>query len=103
MYFNLFTTMGIPRPNRIKGKWKIKVTTLIKVEGHVSAKKKKALIDLQYKKKVWKGTFFASESASKKHTKMTYTCRYCFEKKLNQWLSTKIIKEFTDGISIIFL
>lgn len=66
-------------------------------------KKKKALIDLQYKKKVWKGTFFASESASKKHTKMTYTCRYCFEKKLNQWLSTKIIKEFTDGISIIFL
>lgn len=57
MYFNLFTTMGIPRPNRIKGKWKIKVTTLIKVEGHVSAKKKKALIDLQYKKKVWKGTF----------------------------------------------
>lgn len=45
-----------------------KVTTLFKVEGHVS--KKIALrIDLQYKKKVWKGMFFAS--ASKKNTKMT--------------------------------
>lgn len=45
-----------------------KVTTLFKVEGHVS-KKIASRIHLQYKKKFEKVCFFAS--ASKKNTKMT--------------------------------
>lgn len=57
-----------------------------------------ASIDLQYKKKFEKGMFLLQ--LQKEHQN---GMGIVLKKKLNQWLSTKIIKEFKDGISSIFL
>lgn len=55
--------------------WKVKVTTLFKVEGHV-AKKIALRIDLQYKKKLEKACFLLQ---LQKRTPKWH--RYCFVKK----------------------